>query len=99
MDFNKQLKNAITTGKMTFGQRQATDFCASGAAKMLIFAANCPRDYIDGLLSEHPDVPMHQTELVNRELGAACAKPFAVSTICVLDEGNSELLTLQPNVE
>ncbi len=99
MDFGKQLKNAITTGTMIFGQRQTIDSCANGDAKMLIFAANCPREYIDGLLSEHPEIPMHQSELVNRELGAACAKPFAVSTICVLDEGNSELLTLKPNVE
>lgn len=99
MDFGKQLKNAISSGKMTFGQRQAIDSCESGKAKLLIFAANCPRGYIDSILSSHPDVPMHQTEMVNRELGAACAKPFAISTICVLDEGSSELLTLQPNVE
>ena len=98
MDLSRQLKTAIKTGDLTFGQNQASDACANGHAKLLIFAANCPQDYIDNLRARHPDVPMYQTELVNRELGSACAKPFPVSTICVRGEGGSELLNLSPNI-
>ena len=98
MDLSRQLKTAIKTGDLTFGQNQASDACANGQAKLLIFAANCPQDYIDDLQARHPDVPMYQTELVNRELGSACAKPFPVSTICVRGEGGSELLNLTPNI-
>ena len=98
MDLSRQLKTAIKTGDLTFGQNQAADACAKGQAKVLIFAANCPQDYIDDLRARHPDVPMYQTELVNRELGSACAKPFPVSTICVRGEGGSELLNLSPNI-
>jgi large subunit ribosomal protein L30e len=99
MDLNRQLKTAMNTGKMTYGQNQAADACANGEAKLIIFAANCPQKYIDGIRTRHPDVPLHRIELVNRELGAACAKPFAISTICVLNEGSSELLSLQPNID
>ena len=99
MDLSRQLKTAIKTGNLTFGQNQASDACANGDAKLLIFAVNCPQEYIDGLRARHPDVPMHRTDLVNRELGAACAKPFPISTICDLGEGGSELLNLQPNLE
>ena len=99
MDLSRQLKTAIKTGNLTFGQNQASDACANGEAKLLIFAVNCPQEYIDGLRARHPDGPMHRTDLVNRELGAACAKPFPVSTICVLGEGGSELLTLQPDMD
>ena len=99
MDLSRQLKTAINTGDLTFGQNQASDACANGDAKLIIFAVNCPQDYIDGLRARHPDVPMHRTDLVNRELGAACAKPFPVSTICVLGEGGSELLCLTPNLD
>ena len=42
MDLNRQLKNAIATGSLRFGQRQALDACARGEAKLVIFAANCP---------------------------------------------------------
>ena len=99
MDLSRQLNTAIKSGNLTFCQNQASDACANGDAKLLIFAVNCPQEYIDGLRARHPDVPMHRTDLVNRELGAACAKPFPISTICVLGEGGSELLNLQPNLE
>ncbi|MEE3083281.1 MAG: 50S ribosomal protein L30e [Candidatus Thermoplasmatota archaeon] len=99
MDLSRQLKTAISSGELTYGQNQAMDACANGNAKLIIFAANCPQEYIDGLRARHPDIPMHRIELVNRELGAACAKPFSISTICVLNEGSSELLNLRPNIE
>ena len=99
MDLSRQLKTAINTGDLPFGQNQASDASANGDAKLIIFAVNCPQDYIDGLRARHPDVPMHRTDLVNRELGAACAKPFPVSTICVRGEGGSELLSLAPNLD
>ncbi|MGY8703090.1 MAG: ribosomal L7Ae/L30e/S12e/Gadd45 family protein, partial [Candidatus Poseidoniales archaeon] len=44
------------------------------------------------------DVTVHQVMLVNRQLGAACGKPFPVSALCVVDPGQSELLTLSQNV-
>ena len=99
IDLARQLKNAISSGNLLFGQRQTMSACNSSDARMVIIAANCPTDYIEDLRSRHPDVPMHQVELVNRELGAACGKPFAVSVLSVIDAGDSDLLTLRPNVE
>ena len=99
MDLNRQLKNAISTGNMRFGQRQALDACARGEAKLIIFAANCPTEFIDELHASHPEVTKFRTTLVNRELGIACGKPFSVSTICVVDAGDSSLLTLDDNIE
>ncbi len=99
MDLARQLKNAISSGNLLFGQRQTMSACNSSDARMVILAANCPMGYVEDLLSRHPDVPMHQVALVNRELGAACGKPFAVSALTVVDAGDSDLLTLRPNVE
>ena len=99
MDLSRQLKNAISTGKLLFGQRQAVDACASGEAKLIILAANCPEDYINNLHASHPSVIKHRANLVNRERGIACGKPFAVSTITVLEGGDSEILSLDSNIE
>jgi large subunit ribosomal protein L30e len=99
MDLSRQLKNAISSGTLLFGQNQTMSSCISGEARMVILAANCPIDFITDLKSRHPDVPLHQVEMVNRELGSACAKPFAISSICVINAGDSDLLTLRPNVE
>ena len=99
MDLSRQLKNAIATGNLLFGQRQAKDACANGNAKMVILAANCPEDYCTALRASHPEVTMHRARMVNRELGIACGKPFSVSTLTVLDAGNSDLLSLETNIE
>ncbi|MBJ64557.1 MAG: 50S ribosomal protein L30e [Euryarchaeota archaeon] len=99
MDISRQLKIASATGKLLFGQRQATDACARGEAKCVILAANCPQDYVDELAAKHPEVTMHRTLIVNRELGVASGKPFSISTITVIDAGESDLLTLSGNLE
>ncbi|MBA4695276.1 MAG: 50S ribosomal protein L30e [Candidatus Poseidoniales archaeon] len=99
MDISRQLKIASTSGKLLFGQRQAVDACAKGDAKCIILAANCPQKYIDELAAKHPEVTMHRTVMVNRDLGVASGKPFSVSTITVVDAGESDLLTLSGNLE
>ncbi|NCG00968.1 MAG: 50S ribosomal protein L30e [Euryarchaeota archaeon] len=99
MDLNRQLKNAIATGSLRFGQRQALDACARGEAKIVIFAANCPTDFTDELHANHPEVTKFRAGLVNRELGIACSKPFSVSTITIVDAGESDLLQLETNLE
>ena len=99
MDISRQLKVASATGNLLYGQRQAMDACARGDAKCVILAANCPQDYIDDLAAKHPEVTMHRTMIVNRDLGVASGKPFSVSTITVIDAGASDLLTLDSNIE
>jgi len=98
MDLARQLKQGISTGNLLFGQRQTKSACAKGDARMVLVAANCPNEYISDIEHHHPDVTLHQVTLVNRQRGAACAKPFPVSAVCVLDPGQSELLSLSMNV-
>ncbi|MDG1536070.1 MAG: 50S ribosomal protein L30e [Candidatus Thalassarchaeaceae archaeon] len=98
MDLARQLKQGISTGTVLFGQRQTTSACTKGDARLVLVAANCPADYISNLAASHPDVPVHQVTMVNRQLGAACAKPFPVSALCVIDPGQSDLLTLSSNL-
>ncbi len=98
MDLARQLKQSMSTGSILFGQRQTMSACSKGDARLVIVAANCPVNYISELTDGHPDVPVHQVQIVNTQLGAACAKPFPVSALCITDPGESELLSLSPNV-
>ena len=97
MDIARQLKQGMSTGSIVFGQRQTRSACANGDARLVV-AANCPSDYISGLSESHPDVPVHQVAMVNGQLGAACAKPFPVSALCIIDAGQSDLLSLSSNI-
>jgi len=98
MDLARQLKLGITTGTILFGQRQTTSACNKGDARLVLVAANCPEAYLSNLTASHPDVAVHRVIMVNRQLGAACAKPFPVSALCVVDPGQSDLLTLNSNL-
>ena len=98
MDIARQLKQGMSTGSIVFGQRQTRSACANGDARLVVVAANCPSDYISGLSESHPDVPVHQVAMVNWQLGAACAKPFPVSALCIIDAGQSDLLSLSSNI-
>ena len=98
MDIARQLKQGMSTGSIVFGQRQTRSACANGDARLVVVAANCPSDYISGLSESHPDVPVHQVAMVNSQLGAACAKPFPVSALCIIDAGQSDLLSLSSNI-
>ena len=98
MDLSRHLKTAASTGRLLYGQRQTLDACAAGDARLVIVAANCPQAYLDGLAAKHPEVSIHRAMLVNRDLGVAVGKPFSVSTICVVDAGDSDLLGLEANL-
>ena len=98
MDIARQLKQGISTGSIVFGQRQTSSQCSKGDAKMVLVAANCPESFIDELRNSHPSIPMHQVAMVNQQLGAACGKPFPVSSLCILDAGIRDLLQLAPNL-
>ena len=98
MDLTRNLKQALNTGKIIFGQRETMGACARGDARLVLVAANCPDSFLSDISSSHPGVPIHRVHMVNRQLGSACAKPFAISSLCVVDPGQSDLLTLQHNL-
>ena len=98
MDIARQLKQGINTGAIVFGQRQTASECSKGAAKLVLIAANCPDPFVDEIRNSFPAIPVHQVSMVNRQLGAACGKPFPVSSLCIVDAGQSDLLQLLPNL-
>ena len=96
MDLNKSLRVAIDTGNVFVGSKQACKAIDSGTAKLIILASNCPKDTVD--VADGGKIPVYSFDGNNAVLGAACGKPFPVSSLCILDPGQSDLLQLAPNV-
>jgi len=71
---------------------------AKGDARLVLVAANCPEAFLSDIVDSHPGVPVHRVQMVNRQLGAACARPFSISALCIIDPGQSELMSLQHNI-
>ena len=98
MDVLRELKDACSTGKLIFGQKECKGTCSDGKAKLVVFSMNCPEDYINQMSAEFSGVTMYRVNVVNRELGAVCGKPFPVSAIAVVDAGRSKLFSLKSNL-
>ena len=93
MDINKSLRSAIETGKVCMGLNEAQKAINAGSAKLVILSSNCPED-TDKMVKES-DSPVHSFKGNNAVLGAACGRPFPVSTVTIIDGGNSDVLTLK----
>jgi large subunit ribosomal protein L30e len=93
MDINKALKTAVTTGKVLFGFDQTMKAISAKKAKLIIVSSNCPDKQINQI-KENKEIPYHRFGGTNIELGSACGKPFSVSVLSVLNEGESEILAL-----
>lgn len=97
MDINRALRLAISTGVVTLGKQQAFKAISEKQAKLLILASNCPRQVL--MEARSAKTPSYRFRGNSVELGAACGKPFSISTVTIIDEGNSEILTLRPGKE
>ena len=96
MDINKSLRLAIDSGEVHVGSKQACKAVESGKAKLVIIASNCPEGAAE--MARSGKSAVHSFTGNNSVLGAACGKPFPVSSLCIVDAGQSDLLQLLPNL-
>jgi large subunit ribosomal protein L30e len=94
MDLAKSIRFAVDTGKVELGLKRTLKTALNGGAKLVIIARNCPSDGAGDVkrfasLSQTPLVVFEGTSV---ELGTACGKPFPVSALSVIEEGNSDVL-------
>ena len=89
MDLNRALRNAAKTGEVQFGIAQAKKAIKTSQGKLIVIASNCPAPE----LKDQTAVPVIEFPGNNRELGAACGKPFSISVVTVITPGDSQILS------
>ena len=89
MDLNRALRTAAKTGEVQFGIAQAKKAIETSQGKLIVIASNCPAPE----LKEQTAIPVVEFPGNNRELGAACGKPFSVSVVTVITPGDSQILS------
>ena len=94
VDWNKEIRMAIDTGKVDFGSDKAEKNALHGRAKLLILAGNCPREKRENIrkYARLSNLPVFEYPGTNVELGSVCGKPFPIAAISVYDAGTSNLL-------
>jgi len=91
---SKAVRMCVDTGKVELGERSVRSRLLLGKAKAVLISSNCPPLLVSDLMhySKLSGTPLIKFEGDSRELGSVCGKPFGVSTLAVLDAGNSSIL-------
>ncbi len=94
IDIDKAIAAAVKTGKVSFGANAALQNAKTGKAKIIILAANCPKDIKEqveyyGKISK---VPVMTYKGAAMDLATVCNKPFIVSALSIREAGDSEIL-------
>lgn len=94
-DLKDKIGNVMKTGKTVIGSNQVTKSLLVGNPKLIILSSNCPDQEREEITyySRLSNVPVEVTKEDSIELGSICGKPFPVSAIGVLDEGESNIIS------
>lgn len=97
MDINRALRMSIDKGKVLLGARETKRALKSGSVQLIIVSTNCQKSYLMEF-NKFPKIPVYRFEGTNIELGSACGKPFPISSLAVIDPGNSNIMELAKNI-
>ncbi|MFW9864592.1 MAG: 50S ribosomal protein L30e [Candidatus Thorarchaeota archaeon] len=98
-DIDTNIRVAYKTGKIIYGKKQVLRYLRSDVFKMLIIANNCPSELLaqlnhyNSLMKDK--IHIHTYKGSSWDLGLACAKPYMISIIGVINQGDSALLSLR----
>lgn len=94
MDFNDSLRRALKTGSVILGPNSTEKYINDGRARMIILAGNCAKDVKTKIIA-NDNLIIHTFDGSSTALGRACGKPFAVSTLAIVNPGESDILSFK----
>ncbi|MCX8153651.1 MAG: 50S ribosomal protein L30e [Candidatus Bathyarchaeota archaeon] len=94
IDIDKAIALAVKTGKVSFGANMALQNAKTGKAKMIILAANCPKNIKEQVeyYAKISKVPVMTYRGAAMDLAKVCNKPFVISALSIREAGDSEIL-------
>ena len=97
LDVDRELKEAVSTGKVILGSDKTVQKLKAGEAKLVVLASNCP-DETRADVKHYAKIngtPIYSYRGDSAKLGLTCGKPFLVSAIAIIDPGRSNILGLE----
>ncbi|MDH5811569.1 MAG: 50S ribosomal protein L30e [Candidatus Methanomethylicaceae archaeon] len=96
MDLSKELKVAISTGKVEVGYKVSLKALNRKKAKLIVMASNTPENLSSRIKQiAGTEVPLYIFPGSSWDLGGVCGKPYQVTTIAIIDPGESSILQLK----
>jgi large subunit ribosomal protein L30e len=96
LDLNREIRQAMTSGRVILGSDKSLKSLKLGQAKLVILSLNCDKNDREDAerYAKLAGVPIHNYPGDSRELGLVCGKPFLISVMTVLDAGGSNILNI-----
>ncbi len=95
MDISKELKVALKTGKVEVGYKVGLKTLGKKKAKLVVISANTPTDLASKIKVTAGEIPLYIYPGSSWELGGLCGKPFPVTTVTIIEPGESSILKLE----
>jgi large subunit ribosomal protein L30e len=94
IDIDKAIASAVKTGKVSFGANSALLNAKTGKAKMIVLAANCPKNIKNDIeyYGKISKVPVLNYKGASMDLANICSKLFIISALSIREPGDSEIL-------
>ena len=99
--FEGELRTLLRTGKVVLGTRRTLKMLKLGKVKGVIIASTLRQDLKEDIIyyAKLSGIPYYEYKGSAVELGTLCGKPFIVSTIGIIDEGESKILEFKEEVK
>jgi large subunit ribosomal protein L30e len=95
MDIAKELKVTLSTGKVEIGYKVGLKILGKKKAKAVVVSSNMPESLLARIQKEAVGVPLYKFPGSSWDLGGLCGKPFPVTTVAIMDAGESGILKPQ----
>ncbi|ADV65657.1 50S ribosomal protein L30e [Desulfurococcus mucosus] len=101
VDLLKAIRVAAETGHVVYGAREVRRLVLHGKAKAVIIAVNAPPEVKRDLTyyAKLSGIPVIKFPGTNMELGTLLGRPHSISSIAVVDPGQSNILELAEGVQ
>ncbi|KKK42228.1 hypothetical protein LCGC14_0911680 [marine sediment metagenome] len=98
-DIDTNIRVTYKTGKILYGKNSVLKYLREEPLKMIITSNNCPSaltnqlNYYNSLRKN--SIYIHKYKGSSWDLGLACAKPYMISVMGIINEGDSNILSLR----
>jgi large subunit ribosomal protein L30e len=93
-DIANDIRLAVDSGKAALGINSVIDSIKNDTAKLLVVASKNRGDNVQDIthMAKISNIKVVIFEGTSMELGAVCGKPFSVSAVSIIEQGNSKIL-------
>jgi large subunit ribosomal protein L30e len=105
-DMDRELRATVKTGKVLIGTKETIKAIRRKEAGIVINSSNCPAEMLKRIKDVSGDASNGDTKVIvyqypanSKELGLTCGKPYSVSSLCIVNVGDSKIYNLLSSIK